>query len=290
MKDDLNYLLIQTPSLKNRALNYGDGCFTTMMSVDGKVELLDLHVNRLLSDSTKLSLFIGDTPVSFNSLKNLIKKSANDAFHKSTSRFQIVKLLIARGDSERGYSPSTTSLPSILPIISDYDLVTKQQMPQQCINVAVAKMVLSSQPLLSGIKHLNRLEQVFAKLELANHVAVDDLLLTESNGLMIELTASNFFYNIDGIWHTPCLTRAGVNGVMRQFILNFLQSRGEVCHVSDQSILELSSIDAAFSCNAITKIVPIASIKSATQMHILETHLSLTLAKQVSDEIKRVSE
>ncbi len=305
MQDHSNYLLNELPSLKNRAFNYGDGCFTTMMSVEGKIELLDMHVNRLLVDSKKLSIFNDDNAISFKNLKMLIQELAKNAFPKSNARCQIVKIIIARGDSDRGYTPSADSLPIIIPSITDYDEAANEgvyrpsfhkrsiRQPNghnQGINIAVAEMVLSTQVLLSGVKHLNRLEQVFAKMELAKCNGVDDLLLTESKGLMVELTSSNFFYHIDGIWHTPCLNGAGVNGVMRQFILNLLQVDGLDFQVSDLSALELGSIDAAFSCNAVTKVVPIASIKRGDILYQLNTDLSVALAEKVLDEVQRITE
>jgi 4-amino-4-deoxychorismate lyase len=300
MQGHSNYLLTELPSLKNRALNYGDGCFTTMMSAQGNIELLDLHVNRLLVDSKKLSIFNDDNAISFENLKILIQKVAKNAFRKSNSRCQIVKIIIARGDSERGYAPSADSWPIIIPSITDYDESGNEGVYRpsfhkpsghiQGINIAVADMVLSTQVLLSGVKHLNRLEQVFAKMELAKCNGVDDLLLTESKGLMVELTSSNFFYHIDDIWHTPCLNGAGVNGVMRQFILNLLQIDGLAVQVSDLSALELGSIDAAFSCNAVTKVVPIASIKRGDIVYQLNTDLSVALAEKVSDEVQRITE
>lgn len=285
MQEQENYLLIETPSLKNRALNYGDGCFTTMMSIDGRVELLDLHVNRLLADMKKLFIFNSQKPISFESLKQLINKTARDAFAQSCSQYQIIKLLVARGDSERGYAPSKDSLPVIIPSVTDYDIVKNRPGLEQGVKVAVAELTLSNQTLLTGIKHLNRLEQVLAKIELANRNDADDLLLTLPNGDMVELSASNFFYNINGVWYTPSLKNAGVNGVMREFILAFLQASNIVCEVRDRSVVELASIDAAFSCNAVTKVLPIASIKHLEQIYALNTKLSFDVGANVADAI-----
>ncbi len=97
--------------------------------------------------------------------------------------------------------------------------------------IGLANMTLAEQPVLSGIKHLNRLEQVMAKIELANNHGVDDLVLTNAKGIMIELTSSNLFYCIDGQWHTPCLDKSVVNGVMRQFILDYMQRNQIHCEV-----------------------------------------------------------
>lgn len=276
------FLTSQSPSLQSRALNYGDGCFTTMLSNKGRVELLDDHVERLRADTKKLSIFDSSDRAFIESLKTLIKDAAKKAYEEGNSDQQIVKILIARGDSERGYAPSQTSLPNIF---SSYQNYPSQTHPSSIL--AIAQMTLADQSIIAGVKHLNRLEQVFAKMELMKHEGIDDLVLTRRNRIMCELTSSNFFYRLDGIWHTPCVKNAGVNGVMRQYILRYMQQNKIHCVVSEMSVDALEDADAAFSCNAVTKVVPIAQIKLGDQYHLLDTDVCKELAVNLKHEINK---
>nr|WP_297349313.1 aminodeoxychorismate lyase [uncultured Glaciecola sp.] len=279
-----NFVITETPSLKNRALNYGDGCFSTMLSKKGRVELLDRHIIRLLTDAKKLRILNKDVSLSVSDLKQLITNFALDNYdinkNSNETEWQIVKLLIARGDSDRGYAPSLHSYPVFVPSAQSY-------LPEvgKSIVIGLAKMTLAEQPVLSGIKHLNRLEQVMAKIELSDQHGVDDLILTNAKGIMIELTSSNLFYCIDGQWHTPCLAKSGVNGVMRQFILDYMQRNQIHCVVCEMNVLALATAQSVFSCNAVTHIVPVLGINIEGRLLKFNTQPSQLLAQKMIQEI-----
>jgi len=281
-----DFVITEKPSLKNRALNYGDGCFTTMLSKKGHVELLDRHVTRLISDGKKLHILHNKMSVSVNDLKQLIQNFTLNSYEvnkdNAETEWQIVKFIIARGDSDRGYAPSLHSYPVILPSAQNYYPVANRS---TCLGLA--KMRLVEQPILSGIKHLNRLEQVMAKIELADHTEVDDLVLTNAKGMMIELTSSNIFYCIAGQWHTPCLDKSGVNGVMRQFILDYMQRNHIHCVVNEMDVSALVSAQTAFCCNAVTQIVPVSHFNIDGRCIKFNIQSSALLAQQISLEIAK---
>lgn len=289
---DISDCVVTTvPSLKNRALNYGDGCFSTMLSRKGHIQLLDLHAKRLVNDSKKLKIINSKVSFSKDNLKNLIKEFALESYNRSKqttetkseeTEWQIVKLLIARGDSERGYAPSIHSAPIFIPSAKDHYPVANQT-----LSLGLAHMTLAEQSILSGVKHLNRLEQVMAKIELADHEDVDDLILTNAKGLMIELTSSNIFYCIDGVWHTPCVEKSGVNGIMRQYILNYMQRNQITCNVSEMHVSALISAQTAFSCNAVTHLVPISQISIGSESTCYDIGASQCLAQKISNEIAK---
>jgi 4-amino-4-deoxychorismate lyase len=284
-----SFVITSAPSLKNRALNYGDGCFSTMLSNKGHVELLDRHVTRLLSDAKKLHIVNNEVAFTINDLKYLIRDFALNSYKLSNKNeqveCQVVKLLIVRGDSERGYTPSLRSSPVLVPSSQNYHRIANRT-----IGLGIAKMTLAEQPVLSGIKHLNRLEQVLAKIELADHKGVDDLVLTNAKGIMIELTSSNLFYCIDGQWYTPCVDKSGVDGVMRQFILDYMQRNKIFCTICEMNLSALASAQSVFSCNAVTQIVPVSSLNMNGDCIKFETQSSQLLAQKVSIEIVQEQE
>jgi len=289
MKNKANFVVTEIPSLKNRALNYGDGCFSTMLSKKGRIELLDRHIVRLLTDAKRLHILNKDVSLSVTDLKQLINTFAANNYeinkNNNETEWQIIKLLIARGDSDRGYAPALNSYPVLLPSAQSYFPVANRS-----IVIGLAKITLAEQPVLSGIKHLNRLEQVMAKIELADNDRVDDLVLTNVKGIMIELTSSNLFYCINGQWHTPCLEKAGVNGVMRQFILDYMKRNQIHCVVCEMNVLALSSAQSVFSCNAVTHIVPVSGINIGGRFIQFDTQPSQLLAENMTTEIALVQE
>jgi len=79
-------------SLNDRGLAYGDGIFTTAKVVNGKVELLSQHINRLINGCERLNIL----NVDFNALKteliNLTKKYD----------LAVLKVIVTAGEGGRG--------------------------------------------------------------------------------------------------------------------------------------------------------------------------------------------
>jgi len=99
----------------------------------------------------------------------------------------------------------------------------------------------SENPVLAGIKHLNRLDQVLASMELsANYL--EGLMLT-SGGKVVEGTRSNVFLVRDGRMLTPLLASSGVAGIMRDIILECCEAHGIDVDIRDFDIEELQKAE-----------------------------------------------
>lgn len=249
-------------SVKDRSMNYGDGCFTTIYAQENSVYLLPAHLQRLLRDCHKLGI-----EICTETIYQWLILGLNTMVTKSRNAFAI-KILVSRGIGGRGYelpqSPNTQIVVTLFPVASlslndlnneEYRFVVRQ-----------ANMRLSSQALLAGIKHLNRLEQILAKRELQNSM-VEDLLLCDQTGKLIEATASNIFYRKDGIWYTPDMGNSGVNGVMRDAILSFMQKEGLQHHIKIALFNDLFDAEAIFLCNAIRFIIPVSAIATGHKQY-----------------------
>jgi 4-amino-4-deoxychorismate lyase len=92
-----------------------------------------------------------------------------------------------------------------------------------------------------------------AEAERSNY---DDLLVTDSAGFVTECCAANIFFALEGVWHTPKLTRAGVAGVMREWLF----SQIEVIE-DDFSLATVRQAEAMFISNALIGIVPVRSFE-----------------------------
>ena len=114
---------------------------------------------------------------------------------------------------------------------------------------------LSSQPLLAGLKHCNRLEQVLARAEWDGDAA-DEGLLCNQDDHVVCATAANVFVLRDGCWLTPILDRCGVAGVCRGWAIEALDARPARIGRS-----EVESADAVFLCNAVRGILPVARLE-----------------------------
>lgn len=239
-------LYLQAPNSTDRSFQYGDGLFTTVRVKDGKAMLWDLHLQRLVSGAKRLLIHSFDTDELTAKIQQAV--SAPD---------QVIKVLISRGQAGRGYSPQGIESPCCY--ISTAALPDYSNWQQQGIRLGVAGFKLAQQPALAGLKHNNRLEQVLIKAELAQS-DVDELVVLDQNETVIEVSAANLMFCKEGQWFTPALDQAGVNGVMRQYLMAQLSVTEGRYRLAD-----LQQADALLICNALMGVVPVKEFAGQTK-------------------------
>jgi 4-amino-4-deoxychorismate lyase len=120
----------------------------------------------------------------------------------------------------------------------------------------ICNLRLANQPVLAGIKHLNRLEQVMARAEWDDPDISEGILLDENDNVICG-TASNIFLVSAGRMLTPRLDRCGVRGVMRTEILRHFNARCEQRRITLDMLPEANE---AFLCNSVRGVMPIRRI------------------------------
>ena len=229
--------------LTERSAAYGDGVFTTAKIVDGKVEALDKHLERLSLTCAKLAIPFNDEGLS----AHLIKLA-------SAHQLAVLKMMVTAGEGGRGYSRKGCCSEKILITVHEYPSHYKAWQKNGIV-LGKADTQLGINPQLAGIKHLNRLEQVLVRAELDERPE-DDLLVSNCQGNVIEVSAGNVFWYDDAKqqWQTPSLTNSGVDGLKRQEILNKIPN----CAIVETSIDQLIDVNAMFICNSVMGVVPVS--------------------------------
>ncbi len=219
--------------LDNRGLQYGDGLFETMRMHLGTIPLYGLHMGRLNRGLKQLGL----TPLDANELIGKIKQHC--PAEKSSSC--VVKLVVFRAAQIRGYCPTTKDCEWFI-TVGDYSKLDNEE----SLKLAVAKHKLSIQPMLAGLKHLSRLEQVMLAAELKKQGGVDDLLVLNPKSHVIETTYQNVVFNKGDRLYTPKLNQCGVKGVALKWLKSKYKVKRKVINVND-----ISSYDGLMLCNSI---------------------------------------
>ncbi|OOF31652.1 aminodeoxychorismate lyase [Salinivibrio proteolyticus] len=244
-----------TVPISDRGLQFGDGCFTTGQSVQGVLQQADAHFERLMATCQQLAI----DGVDWLRLQQTVAHAC-----AQSNQEQVVKIVITRGQGGRGYSPAGCQQPT--------DIVTLHAFPQHYyqwqqhgISLATTERQLGASP-LAGLKHLNRLEQVLLKRELdqrnkLSSATVDDLVVCDLFGNLVETTASNLFWRQGADVYTPALHYAGVDGLMRQRVIAMLEDIPDYhCHVVQQGPDALYQAEEVFITNTLMKVVPVNHI------------------------------
>jgi 4-amino-4-deoxychorismate lyase len=232
----------------DRGLAYGDGLFETMAAVEGNVRRLDAHFERLAEGCARLDI----PPLDWAALRQEILAQCPRRGRA------VVKLILTRGAGTRGYRPPKDPKPTRIVGISEWPDYPAANYSAG-IELRTLQTRLGENPRLAGIKHLNRLEQVVAQLELQSVGAQEGLLL-DTGGRVVGGISSNVFAVQGRELVTPAITRCGVRGVMRRTVLEAAVDVGLDPVERDVLPAELGTANEVFVTNALFEIWPVARL------------------------------
>ena len=250
----------QTLSPHDRGLMYGDGLFETLRASHGDLPWWRAHWQRLQSGAGRIGLALPD--------EGMIHAAAQELLD---ARPQVLKIVLTRGESGRGYLPVAGPATCVL---STHPLPPR---PAEPLRLHWCATAIAQQPVLAGMKHLNRLENVLARRECAD-TGHDEGLMRDGDGHVVCATAANVFVYVGGQWHTPELSQSGIAGIAREHLLSMLEDVriGPLTHV------QVEAADAVFLCNAVRGIMEVRRIGSvpinghaaldALQQRFLDAH------------------
>ncbi len=240
------------PLLLDRGLHFGDGLFETIACIGGRPRFLEDHVRRLAHGCERLSMAAPPAE-----LRGEIERLAAGADRS------LVKVLYTRGPATaRGYAPTGKERPTR--IVLRYGWPGEEaRRASDGVAVQMAALTLGENPRLAGLKHLNRLELVLARAELASCPCDEALLLTGS-GQLVSGTMSNVFLVHGGRIETPRLDRCGVAGVMRRVLMRVAVEAGLPVEEMRLTQADLDSAQEVFLTNVRIGIWPVRAIHSRT--------------------------
>lgn len=170
----------------------------------------------------------------------------------------VAKLIVTRGEGLRGYAPPAEASPRRILSGSPRPAYPERHW-QQGVRLFACRTRLAEQPLLAGLKHLNRLEQVLARAEWSDAGHAEGLML-DVHERVVEGVFSNLLLVLDGTLVAPDLRRCGVAGVMRAELLERAEGIGVPLAIRDVSMAELATADEVFLCNSQFGIWPVRAL------------------------------
>ncbi len=283
----INGQLSSNISIVDRGFNYGDGVFETMALINASIPLWALHRQRLLAACERLKIPL-DIALLSAQLQKFLSVCSSCSQHRG-----VVKLVVTRGSGGRGYEPPLNPVPTICFSFYATDIHLNSQ-TNTAVELGICQLQLAGQPLLAGIKHLNRLENVLARQEMQQQGLVDGVVCSQS-GLVIETTAANVFLVKNDQLITPALSQCGVAGVVRELIKTLCQDTALLppplnslsFHEADVSMAMLLDSDEIFISNSVWGVRPVSRCGSRTwALH----PVALTLQKHIAAHVLNAAE
>ncbi|MDQ7727515.1 aminodeoxychorismate lyase [Halomonas sp. SpR8] len=228
----------------DRGLAYGDGLFETVLLRDGAPVLWRYHMARLNEGCHRLGI-------------PLLCQEALDATCQGdpSAEFEVLKLILTRGSGGRGYAQPDQLAPCLLSRRAPFQPSVERW--QQGVTVRLCDLRLARQPRLAGIKHLNRLENVLARQEWRD-TSIAEGVLADSEGLVVEATSMNVFWQQAGEILTPPLDQCGVAGTLRAALLE----QGGVAQAT-LTLHQLADVERLWVANSVQGVWPVTTLLAA---------------------------
>jgi 4-amino-4-deoxychorismate lyase len=203
----------------DRGLQYGDGVFRTLSVSAARACWWEDHLAVLREDAARLGL-VFDASLELSTEVNRVARHFPHG---------VIKVMLTRGCGPRGYAPPKS--PQINRLVSGTARAIQCDSGHP-LAVRTCDLRLACQPHLAGIKHLNRLENVLARIE-CDAVGVDEGLLYDTRGRLTGGVSHTVFVVLGARALTPRLACNGVNGVTRRRLLRAARRHGLVIEEGD---------------------------------------------------------
>ncbi|MDZ7735964.1 MAG: aminodeoxychorismate lyase [Gammaproteobacteria bacterium] len=237
-----------TIPITDRGLQYGDGLFETVAVVENRLLCWDEHLTRLQDGCRRLN-------IEYPGSRQLTDEAQQLA---TASERAVLRLTLTRGSGGRGYAPPPGAVPSRILSLHpwpDYPAANREH----GVNVRLCMNRLASNPLLAGMKHLNRLEQVLARGEWDDPAIAEGLMLDQA-GNVIEGTMSNLFVVRQNALMTPDVSQAGIAGIIRGRVLALATEMDIDAMIATLDLHDIETADELFLCNSLIGIWPVCGI------------------------------
>ncbi|HLV42337.1 MAG TPA: aminotransferase class IV [Brumimicrobium sp.] len=243
----------------NRGHLYGDGLFETIRVLNGVPINVEIHILRLIEGMTVLKMRVPSfftTAFFTERIQEVIDRSEIEKGGR-------VRLSVDRSIGGT-YRPETNEVSYFIeayPMDNNEFILNKSGW-----EVDLYTCIRKQNNILSNFKTKNGLVYVMGAIE-AKEKGLDDMLITNSNGEILESTSSNLFVVSNGILYTPGLDEGCLGGTMRMTIINLAIENGIKIYESSITPQNLLIADEMFLTNAINGIVWIGGYRTKRYMN-----------------------
>lgn len=249
----------------DRAALYGDALFETLLWSGTHFVFASFHWHRLFSGAERLKI-----TMDLELFQAFIADIEAKLKLQTAGVPCAVRISVHRSVRVRGYGFGEQLNPELVCLVNKAPVLTTES-----IALGLSTIQLARQPVLAGLKHVNRLEQVLATQALAEQ-GYDDGVMCIDNGHVVCTTRANVYALINDVWHTPSLNEAGVAGTRRAW---FLQQGAQGCWAVEEGSLTIEQLykaDAVMISNALRGFQGVASING----HHLSSSVRLEQVRQ----------
>lgn len=273
-------------NVNDRSIHYGDGVFETILCHRQHIFYWQAHYQRLRVSAEKLKLHCPAEAVFLADIQKLLADTGlnetglNEIGTNKNENYFVIKIILTRGESERGYFFPDNAVSNRIVLISALDASYSSLLSNKLLtgDLFLCEQQVSINKQLAGLKHLNRLENVMARNEWGIHskeANIIDGLMLNANQHVIEGCMSNLFAVKNNELFTPDLSLSGVDGIMRQVIIGLADKLDIKLTILNLGKNEILAMDELFISNSVIGIKSVTALQYTTSEHTTLEHMNL---------------
>ncbi len=239
-------------SVFDHGLLYGDGVFEGIRSYNGRVFMLDEHVERLYRSAKAIDLRI---PLSPAQMARAVVKTCKE--NRVLNGY--IRLVVTRGVGTLGLNPYTCAKPQVIIIAGTIQLYPKKLYDNGLSIVTVGTIRNHTESINPQIKSLNYLNNVMAKIEAINSGCMEAVMLNPQ-GFVAEATGDNIFVVKGNRLVTPPPWCGTLEGITRNVVMKLAGEAGIDVEAGVLTRYELYTADEVFLTGTAAEVIPVVNI------------------------------
>jgi branched-chain amino acid aminotransferase len=234
-------------SVFDSGFNFGDGVFEGMRVYNGRVLMLDEHIDRLYTSAS--AVFI-DPPMSREEMKSELLRWLKS--NRIDGDFHFRPIMTRGLRHPPRVDPRFASGPATVVFLGQEIHST----PTSGIHLVISRYRRQGPDAVdSKIKSLSYIHAVLAKLDAIRRGA-DDAVVLDNRGCIAECSASNVFLLRNGVLQTP-FPISTLDGITRNLVMALAEERGITVKERDLTTVDLHASDEIFLSGTGAEITPV---------------------------------
>lgn len=239
-------------SIFDRSYLYGEGAFETLRCYDGVPAFLELHYKRLQTNCTALGIPV---PFTAKQMHRIIER----VLESNRQRNATVRITV----SPQGKDGSIMRPAQCTVNVVAYARKAASRAPQlyaRGAKLIIIRSVLADSPLIGSMKSTSYLSRMLARSEV-QAADVDEGLMCNHRGHIVEGTATNLFIVKNNRLYTPRLSDGALPGITRHVTIRCAEQLNIPVREIAMTEQRIKDADEVFVTGSSTEILPIHSVK-----------------------------
>ncbi len=243
-------------SVFDHGLLYGDGVFEGIRAYNGRVFLLEEHLDRLWNSAKAIALTI---PLNREAMTNAVLETCR----ANRIRDGYIRLVVTRGVGTLGLNPYLCRQAQVIIIAGTIQLYPAELYEKGMAVVTVGTHRNLPEAVNPRIKSLNYLNNVLAKIEAINSGVMECILLN-AQGYVAEASGDNVFAVHGRTLVTPPTWCGALRGITRDAVMRLAVGLGYEVREDVMTRYDLYVADEVFLTGTAAEIIGVTTIDRRT--------------------------